>query len=257
MSKNIKILVAAHKSYWMPAEDVYMPIHVGAEGKKSIGFIGDNTGNHISHKNPNYCELTGLYWFWKNEKADYVGLCHYRRYFSKGNYGSSLEEKQASILTKNDYEALLEEYDCIVPKKRNYYIETVQSQYEHAHQAKDLVALKDILQEFYPEYIESFNVLMKGKKLHLLNMFVMNWTMFNSYCIFLFDVLEKLENKIDITGYSVQEARVYGFLAERLFNVWLLTNQVNCVEVPVVFLEKINWIKKGGSFLARKFGIKK
>ena len=74
MSKNIKILVAAHKSYWMPAEDVYMPIHVGAEGKKSIGFIGDNTGNHISHKNPNYCELTGLYWFWKNEKADYVGL---------------------------------------------------------------------------------------------------------------------------------------------------------------------------------------
>ena len=63
---NIKIMVAAHKPYWMPSDDAYLPIHVGKEGKQDIGFIGDNTGDNISAKNPHYCELTALYWACKN-----------------------------------------------------------------------------------------------------------------------------------------------------------------------------------------------
>ena len=58
---NIKILVATHKQYWMPEDAVYMPIHVGREGKADIGYTGDHTGDNISSKNANYCELTGLY----------------------------------------------------------------------------------------------------------------------------------------------------------------------------------------------------
>ena len=56
---DIKILVAAHKKYWMPDDDVYVPLHVGAAGKESLGYLPDNTGDHISSKNPSYCELTG------------------------------------------------------------------------------------------------------------------------------------------------------------------------------------------------------
>lgn len=56
---DIKILVAAHKKYWMPDDDVYMSLQVGAEGKESLGYTPDNTGDNISSKNPNYCELTG------------------------------------------------------------------------------------------------------------------------------------------------------------------------------------------------------
>ena len=82
---DIKILVAVHKPYWMPADDVYLPLHVGKSGKEDIGFAGDDTGENISHKNANYCELTGLYWAWKNLAADYIGLCHYRRYFTHSN----------------------------------------------------------------------------------------------------------------------------------------------------------------------------
>ena len=70
---DIKILVAAHKKYWMPDDDVYLPIHVGREGKEDLGYLGDNTGDNISSKNANYCELTGLYWAWKNLKCDYIG----------------------------------------------------------------------------------------------------------------------------------------------------------------------------------------
>lgn len=38
-----------------------------------MGYIGDNTGDNISLRNSNYCELTGLYWAWKNLKCDYIG----------------------------------------------------------------------------------------------------------------------------------------------------------------------------------------
>ena len=79
---NIKIMVAVHKPYWMPTDSVYLPIHVGKEGKADIGFQGDNTGDNISSKNSHYCELTAMYWAWKNLEADFVGLVHYRRYFT-------------------------------------------------------------------------------------------------------------------------------------------------------------------------------
>ena len=79
--KKIKIIVATHKKYDMPKDSCYLPIHVGKEEKKDIGYIGDNTGENISKKNPYYCELTGMYWAWKNLNSDYVGLVHYRRHF--------------------------------------------------------------------------------------------------------------------------------------------------------------------------------
>lgn len=41
-SLNIKIIIAAHKKYRMPQDDIYLPIHVGAEGKAPIGYQGDN-----------------------------------------------------------------------------------------------------------------------------------------------------------------------------------------------------------------------
>ena len=55
-----------------------------------------------------------------------------------------------------------------------------------------------------------------------------------------------------MTGYDTYEARLYGFMAERLFNVWLERQNLKKVEVPVVFLEDINWPKKIGAFLKRK-----
>ena len=117
---DIKILVAAHKRYWMPADDVYMPLHVGAEGKEPLGYTPDNTGDNISAKNPNYCELTGLYWAWKNLDCQYIGLCHYRRYFGCNVHTKDIEKKKGAIFHREDYEKLLQKYDVILPVKRNY-----------------------------------------------------------------------------------------------------------------------------------------
>ena len=82
---DIKVIVAAHKPYRMPQDSMYLPLHVGrALADHNLGWQGDNTGDNISLKNPYYCELTGLYWAWKNLKADAIGLVHYRRFLRGG-----------------------------------------------------------------------------------------------------------------------------------------------------------------------------
>ena len=251
---NIKILVAAHKKYWMPDDDIYVPIHVGAEGKESLGYVPDNTGDNISSKNPNYCELTGLYWAWKNLDCEYIGLCHYRRYFGKSIHASrDMKKKKDAIFHRPDYEELLRRYDVILPKKRNYYIETVRSQYEHAHNKSDLDEVEKIIQEKYPDYLNTFIKVMDRRKLHILNMFVMKKHIFDEYCTWLFDILFTLEKRIDISAYDSYEARIFGFMSERLFNVWIERQNLKKYEANVVFLENINWIRKGSNFLKRKF----
>ena len=151
------IIVAAHKPYWMPEDPVYLPVHVGAAGKESLGFQRDDEGENISAKNPNYCELTGLYWAWKNLDADYVGLAHYRRYFSKG-FG---KDKKARILTRADYEKELSGADVLLPKPRHYWIESNYSHYAHAHHAADLDTTRKILEERYPQYLPAWEKNMK------------------------------------------------------------------------------------------------
>lgn len=250
---DIKILVATHKQYWMPEDKIYLPIRVGRVEKADLGYLGDDTGDNISAKNANYCELTGLYWAWKNLKCDYIGLCHYRRYFAHAVSGSDMEKKKLAILQRTDYEKLLKQYDVILPKQRNYFIETVRSQYEHAHNKNDLALTEQIVAELYPEYSEAFCKVMGGTKLHIFNMFVMKKEKFDEYCQWLFTILFELEKRIDISSYSQYEARVFGFLSERLLNVWLEKQKLKVKGIDVVFLEKIDWFDKGMKFLKRKF----
>lgn len=110
----------------MPSDtNMYLPIHVGCEGKKKLGFQGDNSGENISVLNPYYCELTGLYWAWKNLECDYLGLAHYRRYFTK------MTKKYKESINIDEIEELLENLEVIVPKRIKYYIKTLYSHYDY------------------------------------------------------------------------------------------------------------------------------
>ena len=250
---DIRIIVATHKTYWMPRDPVYLPLQVGAAGKEKLGFQTDAEGDNISRYNPYYCELTGLYWAWKNLSCDVVGLCHYRRYFGHRTLTHSPEKKKKAIFHKKDYEALLREYDVIVPEKRHYYIESVRSQYEHAHHKRDLDLVEQIISQKYPAYKAAFEAVMDRRSLYLWNMFVMDKKRFDAYCTWLFDILFLLEPSVNLKDYSSYEARVFGFLAERLWNVWLEKQQLRKIEVPVIMLENVNWPRKIGQFLKRKF----
>ena len=108
---NIKVIIAAHKEYPMPECSCYLPLQVGRALNPGIGYTADNTGDNISDKNPNYCELTGLYWAWKNLPADVLGLVHYRRYMGKkgGVFGCFKRRRDPlqNVLTESDIEKLL------------------------------------------------------------------------------------------------------------------------------------------------------
>ena len=241
----MRIVVAAHKPYRMPADFRYLPLQVGAAGKPDIGFRRDDEGENISARNANWCELTGLYWAWKNLKADAVGLVHYRRHF-QGARG---------IATGEEIAALLEKSDAVLPRKRNYFIETTRSQYAHAHHAEDLDVTRTILVERHPEYVKAFDAAMASTKGHRFNMFVMKRPQFDAYCKWLFDVLFELEKRLDISSYSPYDARVFGFVAERLLDVWIVTKGICFAELPVLHLESQHWPRKIVNFLRRKFGI--
>lgn len=246
---DIKIIVATHKKYWIPEDKMYFPVHVGAAGKESLGYTRDDTGDHISDKNANYCELTGLYWAWKNLNADVIGLAHYRRHFkAKGVKGNTREQ----IITKAQMEKIMASTDVALPKPRNYYIETNYSQYVHAHHAEDLDTTRAILAERYPQYLPAYDSSMKKTIGHRFNMFVMKKELFDSYCEWLFDVLFELERRLDISQYTPYDARVFGFVSERLLDIWLETNDITYQELPYIFMEKQNWFVKGFNFLKRK-----
>lgn len=249
MPHDIKILVAAHKRAPMPQDDMYLPTHVGkALSSDNFGYTPDNTGDNISAKNKSFCELTGIYWAWKNLNADFVGLVHYRRLFVNRN---SLFCKD--ILSREKAEELLASHDVILPKQRHYYIETTRGQYEHAHNPHDLIVVEDILKERHPQYLSAFAKVMSRTYGHRFNMFIMKRELFNNYCEWLFDVLFELEKRIDTTKYNKYNSRVFGFISERLLDVWVEANNVNYTEQKVIFTERQNWPKKIYDFLIRKF----
>lgn len=249
---DIKILIAAHKPYRMPQDEIYLPIQVGKTGKESIGFIGDDTGDNISEKNPNYCELTATYWAWKNLKADYIGLVHYRRHFTPVKKG---KDKFDWVMTGKQAQQLLSDCDILVPNKRKYYIETIRSHYDHGryNRLQDINTLEQVICERCPEYKKGFDRVMDRTWAHMFNMFVMKQDLFDSFCAWMFDVLFEVERRTDLTGLDFQTARVYGYLGEFMLDIFLETHELPYKEVKVTFMENQNWLKKGGSFLLRKF----
>lgn len=258
--KNVKILIATHKQYFVPKDNIYLPIHVGADSNKNkTTFIDDNTGENISNKNPYFCELTGLYWAWKNLKGvDYVGLVHYRRYFtmSKKKYKTE-EEKFKHVLTTEEADKLLENNNIILPKLRKYYIENLYDHYAHTMYVEPLNLTDEIIKKDYPEYYEEFQKLHKRTSAHMFNMFIMDKQTFDNYCKWLFDILFKLETKVDESKYDSFHARLYGRISELLLDVWINTNKLKYKEVKVMDMQNVNLWKKGTSFLQAKFFGKK
>ena len=253
--QRAKIIVATHKKYQMPEDKLYLPLQVGAEGKPSLGYTQDNTGDNISEKNPSFCELTGLYWAWKNLREDYIGLAHYRRHF-----GHREKDPMKGVLTYDQLKPMLEKYRVFVPRKRIYGIETLYSHYAHTHYAGQLDCTREIIKEKYPNYLVSYDEVVNRRWGYMFNMMILRRDLMDSYCGWLFDILFELERRMPPTQELSQfQGRFYGRVSEIIFNVWLHyqieTNVISrneIKELPFFYTEKINWAKKGTAFLRAK-----
>lgn len=253
---NIKIIVATHKMFCMPSDPMYLFLHVGREGKQDFGYIGDNTGDNISEKNARLCELTGLYWAWKNLDADAVGLVHYRRHFTARPWWKRLgKNKFNCILSQDELKLILEKYDLVLPKPRRYYIESIYSHFVHLPYTfeKDIQTLRETIKDVAPEYTEAFDTVMARTHAHMFNMFIMNREIFDQYCEWLFSILLEVDKRLDVTGYTPMEVRAAAYFGEFMLDVWNEKQKIPYKELPVMFMEKQNWLIKGGKFLAHKF----
>lgn len=248
---NIKIMVAAHKQCEMPQNSIYLPIQVGKtlHPEVDLGYQPDNEGENISEKNLNFCELTALFWGWKNLRVDYLGLVHYRRYLGV----RKAKNKMQAILTDMDTERVCREFNIVLPQKRRYYIETLWSHYGHTHDIMHLEKTRYIISQDYEEYLPAFDLVMGRTWGHMFNMFIMKKELADDYCAWVFDILFKLEKQIDISTLSQFDARLFGRISELLLDVWLEKNQYSYKEIKMIQLGNENWPQKIKYFLAAKF----
>ena len=100
------VYIAVHKDVQLDAQKGYVPLQVGAAVHPPLLYLGDNTGIHISEKNPHYCELTGLFWIWQNARDSYKGLVHYRRFFIY----------RRRVVEEGKIRELLQDHDVILPR---------------------------------------------------------------------------------------------------------------------------------------------
>ena len=235
---------------------MYLPVQMGHAIHPAIGYIGDDTGENISERNANFCELTGLYWAAHNIDSDYIGIVHYRRYFASRKK-SRFAPKKDRVISHEELCSILATTNVVLPRERHYFIETNYTQYIHAHHKRDLTATRAIIARKCPEYLPAYDTYMSKTHGHHFNMFVMKKELLQHYCTWLFDILFDLERELDMTGYTVNDRRVFGFVSERLLDAWLITNNISFEELDIVYMEHQNWLHKGTAFLKRKFFPKK
>lgn len=187
-----------------------IPIQVGAAlAEKRICEICDNTGDHISYKNRQYCELTALYWIWKQDCSDYVGLGHYRRHFE-------LDEEMIQRLAYSDINVVL-----TIPI---FDYPSVGEVYRRDHVERDWNVMFQALETLCPKYLAAARELEAGRFYYAYNMFIMKREILDSYCTWLFHILFYCEQHCEGERDSYQE-RYIGFLAEHLMSIYFLYHE--------------------------------
>ncbi|NEG70354.1 DUF4422 domain-containing protein [Bifidobacterium choloepi] len=221
------MFIVAHRDIIVQPQEGYFPILAGASKNNAKILLKDNVGTNISDKNKEYCELTAQYWVWKNYniKNHNIGFVHYRRFF----YTSTTKK---SIVSIRQLSRDLQTYDAVLPEPW-ILRQSVQEQFCEYHYAEDLALTKRIIDQLYPEFVPSFEKVMKGHALCCYNMFVLPSCLFSEYMQWLFDILSHVEAEVDVEKYSDYNRRLFGFLSERLLNVWVDAKKLKCKYYPV------------------------
>ncbi len=244
----LKIFQTFHKPYLRVNAQNGWIYPMGVNGYRDVDLITDDTGENIAQLNPHYCELTAMYWAWKNDSSPYVGFYHYRRFLNfvvdetwQAGFGFSMALSQTTI----DYLAhpgqrelalrMLRTGDVIIP--RRYAQETsVEAQYLKYHPVEPWEHFKYVVSEKFPSggrYLEMFQLTNLSTTC---NMFVMPRSIFEPYCQDLFSVIDPIWGHWGPRWGGYLD-RYPGFLAERFLGLWLHMKGLRILEVPLLVLE--------------------
>ncbi len=257
-----------HKKAPVYANDWIFPIQTGfLQSHEDLGFLKDCDGINIAEKNRNFAELTAHYWVWKNFlpsfTGDYIGFGHYRRFLALRNKRSERREQRCvamslpefsrlfgEVYTLDSFRAFCGNADVIVPRKWHFLRkkkrlirrkQTILSQFESCHPKRDLDICCSIIAQRHPDYVPYLKSFFAGKSGWFCLNFILRKELFEDWCEWLFDILGELEKKCDWSTYDTYNTiRIPAYLAERLFNVWLLKQKaekrLKIKETPMYFL---------------------
>lgn len=263
---EIKICVAYHKPSDLFPEDIYLPIHVGKSlhPEINLGIQEDNVGDNISDENGYYCELTALYWLWKNVRADVKGLFHYRRIlFNDTTFKLYIKKRKTRIFEQNFFPVqkmdknrflnaakitsekipqMMSVFDILTTSKCRFtmdvhsYFSIIGNEY--------ITILRKAIFNKHPEYLPKFEQSLKSHEIHFANITVMKNSIFDNYCQFIFSILEEVKRILIDENYLINLkserifSRTLGYLAELLTNVYLEFNSTkySIKELPVAIL---------------------
>lgn len=249
-----------------PDNDLFIQSFCGADlcKDKSISH-GDNTSSdNISSKKNQYCEFTVQYDAWKTSKAEYVGLCHYRRFLIfneemklKLNPWGQQEYfwltkrlmKKIGILDIKKMKNKIMSNDFIVNCKCDVRKITTPKGYKNTVQdmwlAHDDVMFEknyyymmiDILKRKYPIIYESSKEYLNGYYYRGFNCYVMKKKIFDEMNQFEFDILFEVEKQMDGIRYGNQMDRTLGYLGEILYGIYtnylIVQNKYKYRELPL------------------------
>ncbi len=247
--ETVKIYIGVFNKINSISKDCYVPIQLGRDNSKiKLECIGDNTGDNISKENSTYCELTAQYWFWKNTKDDIVGLVHYRRFFYKNIF-----KRINNILSEKDVRKILKNNDVIVSEKGYTFNKTVKEKYIENHIESDFDLCRKCIKKKFPDYLDSFDKVFDGNSYSPFNMIIARKEVLDKYSEWIFSVFNEMSKSINYDdGRDKYNNRTFGFMGERLLNVWLEKNKEYKVKyLPVINVEE-NIIKQKVIYIIKK-----
>lgn len=224
---KIKILIFYHKKTVLLKNDICVPIHCGRDILlKSLSYntvlrrdlnwmlknlVGDNTGDNISKLNKKFCEMTGMYWAWKNYdkigNPDYIGFMHYRTIFNlTPYYGFDSNYMSSCGYTKENLYSLLKTYKYIGTCSFKYDVNSYEKYKELQQWGGDIVfydTFLEILKEKYPDdYTDFVNWNKQQETGPYKNMFITSKEEFFKYSEWIFPKLLELDKKMADYPYN-------------------------------------------------------
>ncbi|MCI8581804.1 MAG: DUF4422 domain-containing protein [Dorea sp.] len=199
-------------------EDFYTPfteeIQVGAAlTDADISELKDNIGENLSDRNRDYCEMSAVYWAWKNNRDnDYIGLCHYRRRFV-------IDEDMINDIMAEDYGAVYTVPQLIDGGLREEFVER---NYYLTPEMWELT--ENAIQKLSPEYLPTWKELETSYFLLSYNMFIMRRDVFEGYCSWAFAILEEIDRFYLNQGIQCNN-RYLGYIAELLNTVYAMKHK--------------------------------
>ena len=170
----------------------------------------DNTGCHISEKNPNRCEMTAHYWVWKNRlntDDEYVGICHYRRMLD-------LSEEDLWKIKEDEVDVVLPFPMVHEPDSRIHHTWYVLE--------RDWEVMLRALEELHPDDAARFDEVFDAPYFYNYNIMLAKKEVFAGYCAWLYPILDRIE-ELSVPKGADREDRYTAYMSESLTTLYFMT----------------------------------